>query len=391
MRYVKGSELSAELQRECLAKFVHRYTVDHKPEWAKQPMGNGKLPPVQFISDREWLEHTLFPITNAGKLALRHSCNSNPTFPTSEQIEHAKREQQQHAKQEAERKALERALVIANEYGLERAQSFLLSNGVDTFGIEHVSCGDHELAYINRGDTYARTVCKEIGEGNKAFLSSWGDWLEEAEQEHATETETQRCGYCGESTPDDCPVCQHCGKQVDGGNAPRFNWGQFVGTVSHATMRTEDLIPAFIDKLEEIAAEFNRVGDRVICHSILEQIADIKQRTESDDAEDYYDSEEASIDLNETLFELLNQHSPPYFYFGSHPGDGSDYGFWLSEDLQQEITDSDGVCVADLSEVPAGHMGEVLLINDHGNATLYTAEWDSVGKSHTFHEIWAIV
>lgn len=86
--------------------------------------------------------------------------------------------------------------------------------------------------------------------------------------------------------------------------------------------------------------------------------------------------------LNETLFDALDECAPPYFYFGSHPGDGADYGFWLSEEALQDF---DGLKVSDLSEVPSDYSGEVLHVNDHGNTSLYAAD---NGK---LEAIWEIV
>jgi hypothetical protein len=61
-----------------------------------------------------------------------------------------------------------------------------------------------------------------------------------------------------------------------------------------------------------------------------------------------------------------------YCRFGAHEGDGSDYGFWPIdiEDIKEQVRER-GVVVSDLSEVPPRFNGEILLINDHGNASLY--------------------
>lgn len=138
-----------------------------------------------------------------------------------------------------------------------------------------------------------------------------------------------------------------------------------IGSISHGTMRPEDLIPEFIYTLKQLDTE----------KKYTELIIEAEAITD-------FDSDDASELLNEDLFNALNDMAPPYFYFGSHPGDGSDYGFWLSED---SLEDFDGLKVDDTSEVPDDYVGEVIHVNDHGNTTLYVADG---GK---LTEVWAIV
>jgi len=53
-------------------------------------------------------------------------------------------------------------------------------------GVEAVKCGDDALLYVNRGDTYDVTMC--YYENRKCFVfASWGDLVEEAEQEQEQE------------------------------------------------------------------------------------------------------------------------------------------------------------------------------------------------------------
>lgn len=84
---VPGTLLSAEDQRHVLAAFVHRFTREHRPAWAAQPWKDGRPYPVQFDSDRDWLAHTWFKITKAGRLDKRvHHCYSSPTWPDNPEL-----------------------------------------------------------------------------------------------------------------------------------------------------------------------------------------------------------------------------------------------------------------------------------------------------------------
>lgn len=150
----------------------------------------------------------------------------------------------------------------------------------------------------------------------------------------------------------------------------KTNYSKNIGSVSTATMREEDLIPTFISELRSM---------KPLHRKDSELIRDIEAHIRRN--EDYFQSEDAGYDL-EALFEALEAYALPYFYFGSHPSDGSDYGFWLSEFFEQDF---EGLKVSDLSEVPTGFSGEVLLVNDHGNTSLYTY---SRGRGR---EVWAVV
>lgn len=85
-----GTELNAVQQREALAHFVHRYTREHMPEWARKPRKDSKLYPVQFVSDADWLAHTYFSVTKDGKLSRRERyCQSHPTWPDNPELREA--------------------------------------------------------------------------------------------------------------------------------------------------------------------------------------------------------------------------------------------------------------------------------------------------------------
>lgn len=95
---------------------------------------------------------------------------------------------------------------------------------------------------------------------------------------------------------------------------------QIIGTVSHGTMRPHDLIPVFLDTLVRVAPAHAHQLPAGLVHAAL-------------DASSYstwWDSEEAS-DLLHRLFDMLDEHAPEGHYFGAHPGDGADYGFWPAE------------------------------------------------------------
>lgn len=98
------------------------------------------------------------------------------------------------------------------------------------------------------------------------------------------------------------------------------------GTISHGTLRTQDLIPAFLDVLRIHNPEaYQQIMIPDAGFSALPSYA------QEDDSSDWWDSEDAGW-LLESLFDALNELAPEGYYFGAHPGDGSDFGFWACEE-----------------------------------------------------------
>lgn len=157
-----------------------------------------------------------------------------------------------------------------------------------------------------------------------------------------------------------------------------------IGSVSHGTMRTEDLLPVFLDLLEEVAGAGEHESLIMDANNWIDRDDDDDEDTEE---EDFQDHEATGSEIVNELIDALDQYCPAYCYFGAHPGDGGDYGVWpCMDDVEQRVRDNDGLVVSDLSEVPDDYAGEVLYVNDHGNVTLY--EQDGKGRRR---EIWAVV
>ena len=102
------------------------------------------------------------------------------------------------------------------------------------------------------------------------------------------------------------------------------------GTIIHGTLRVEDLVPCFAECLRELLSLENsdvdaesRSAHAKLCERVTSSI--------EKDGDDYFESEDAGHDLAD-LSDALNEHAPDGCYFGSHPGDGADFGFWAHDD-----------------------------------------------------------
>jgi hypothetical protein len=95
-------------------------------------------------------------------------------------------------------------------------------------------------------------------------------------------------------------------------------------SIIHATHRPQDLIPAFLDELRQAdPAAYEEL--MVLPFPIVPSYV-----MDEGDSSDWWTSEECTYALS-LLFDLLDGCAPDGCYFGAHPGDGSDFGYWESE------------------------------------------------------------
>lgn len=85
-------------------------------------------------------------------------------------------------------------------------------------------------------------------------------------------------------------------------------------SVSHGTMRPQDLIPRFTEVIRD-ASEYIQMMNIVPAHAA------------GNDTAEWWYSDEANFHLAD-LIDVLDSYAPDGYYFGTHPGDGSDYGYW---------------------------------------------------------------
>jgi hypothetical protein len=148
-----------------------------------------------------------------------------------------------------------------------------------------------------------------------------------------------------------------------------------IGTVSHGTMRPEDLLPAFLDALSEcLEGEGTGMSPD---SEYMDEMGRIEGRM---DEPGYYESAECWDDLA-WVEDSLNEHAPPFCFFGAHEGDGSDFGFWPCVEWTQDDELPRG------GETPAEptDSGFFLQVSDHGNMELY--EW----RGGAWHSVWGVV
>lgn len=103
-----------------------------------------------------------------------------------------------------------------------------------------------------------------------------------------------------------------------------------VGTVSHGTLRTQDLIPAFLRELRRVNPDaYQQLATPAAGFPIVPAYA------EEDDASEWWASEAAGYVLD-MLTDELAMCAPRGLYFGAHWGDGSDFGWWPEENADEE-------------------------------------------------------
>ena len=140
-----------------------------------------------------------------------------------------------------------------------------------------------------------------------------------------------------------------------------------LGSISHGTLRTQDLLPVF---LETFIALGGNVPADLECGSYIEYLNWPNPETTACDEDDkFWASEDAMWDM-EALTDGLNNLCPPFVYFGTLEGDGSDFGFWpdmdsLNEELQWERDHWPDDSIPDALELEDYNV--IVQVSDHGN------------------------
>jgi len=117
-----------------------------------------------------------------------------------------------------------------------------------------------------------------------------------------------------------------------------------LGACSYGTLRSVDLLPRLANylsiALDTIQVRFENEGQTLLDfqQAIVSEyrilVADAVEFHELN-ADDYGSAYVDSVELDAqeiivSLFDALDQLSPENQYFGSHPGDGADFGYWES-------------------------------------------------------------
>ena len=141
-----------------------------------------------------------------------------------------------------------------------------------------------------------------------------------------------------------------------------------MGSISHGTLRPEDLISAFADELRRVMKRNGR-------HTELLKDADRAIRaldrggwaSNSYGAKEGIDLDDFASDVVNELQDALSEYASPYLYFGTHEGDGADFGWWPDMHNIRELPryDDTGAAADDK------FCGDFITVSDHGNIEIY--------------------
>ena len=130
-----------------------------------------------------------------------------------------------------------------------------------------------------------------------------------------------------------------------------------LGSISTGTLRPADLMATYESTLE---AMLSPTDFSIAIESIYRHDEDSDMVCAYEDA--------------------LQALCPPFVYFGTHPGDGADFGFWPDMDRIEEEIGTTIQIASSLSDFQAEHCwtladdNVIVQVSDHGNVTVMDME-----------------
>lgn len=124
-------------------------------------------------------------------------------------------------------------------------------------------------------------------------------------------------------------------------------------TLSEGTLRTSDLLQAFVPVLAAIAPESKALNDAQAMLELFSKSTHICQY-----------AIEGAADVLEWVTDELNENAPDGYCFGAHPDDGACFGFWETEDSANEREWSEFTAELDEAHDGTSFTRKVNLAND---------------------------
>lgn len=111
------------------------------------------------------------------------------------------------------------------------------------------------------------------------------------------------------------------------------------GSISHGTLRTQDLLPCFLRELESL--DIDAFNSFVLEEFPLIGVSEVYNHLQAmQDIDEFWHSEE-TIEILFNTMDRINEMIDPDLYFGTLEGDASDFGYWPVETEEDEDFDDD--------------------------------------------------
>jgi hypothetical protein len=151
-----------------------------------------------------------------------------------------------------------------------------------------------------------------------------------------------------------------------------------LGTLIEATLKPEDLIPAFHDELVRLSGGND--------HLVVKEAFDLMAEWGTETPDWTVPEHELMSEVLNDLQDALQEYAPVFCYFGAIEGDGADFGFWMDSQAFEEARQYAEVWDQDSEYAFSEDNGVWIHVNDHGNIAILTDNngepgeiiWDAV-------------